>query len=59
MEHQAKTNWPDLTVDKTAWEMAQAAEGADAAFSVIANRAQSMKLALLAQGEDDVEQARR
>jgi hypothetical protein len=31
----------------------------DAGFSVIAERAQSMKLALLAQGEDDIEQARR
>jgi hypothetical protein len=51
-------NWPDLAVDQTAWEMAKAAEGADACLSVIANRAQSIKLALLKRGEDDIEQAR-
>jgi hypothetical protein len=52
-------NWPDLTVDQTAWEMAKAAEGADACLSVTAQRAQKIKQLLLTRTEDEVKMAPR
>jgi hypothetical protein len=51
--------WPDLTMDQAAWDQAKAELGTTASVSDLAQRAQRIKVRLLASSEDEMERERR